>query len=304
MLAHPFQRVLVAFGLAAVLLGGCAAPRTTGWSEWDPLTPSQLSSSEKQSLSQEAQRAFAGRGDRASLLKAIEIYENLASAERHEVQWFVQLARSYYLLADIHTEVPEEKYKLWETGARWGERGLATQPDFRRRVASENVDFEEALSSVTAREAPAAYWTASCLGKWARGAGIGTMLKYRGRIKKMIETVEKLTPDYFYGAVERYWGAYYAVAPGFAGGSLEKSQAYFTKAFEAEKARGKDKMVLSTHVLYADTYAVKKGDRAIFESTLKKVLAADPRAIPEIEPEQRAEQVKAQSLLNRIEELF
>ena len=43
------------------------------------------------------------------------------------------------------------------------------------------------------------------------------------------DRVEELQPDYFYGAVYRYWGAYYAGLPSFAGQDLDRSKRMFER---------------------------------------------------------------------------
>ena len=54
----------------------------------------------------------------------------------------------------------------------------------------------------------------------------------------------------------------------------------------------------------AQYYAAKSQDKAMFQTLLDEVLAGDPTAIEGIETEQRQEQLKAQKLLDKIDELF
>jgi hypothetical protein len=51
-------------------------------------------------------------------------------------------------------------------------------------------------------------------------------------------------------------------------------------------------------VLYAQYYAIKTQDDNLFEKLLNEVIAADPMADASIGPENKAEQAKAQHLLN------
>ena len=53
---------------------------------------------------------------------------------------------------------------------------------------------------------------------------------------------------------------------------------------------------LGTKVLKAEYYATKMQDAELFAKLLDEVLAADPDAIPELGPENRAEQAKAKKL--------
>ena len=129
-------------------------------------------------------------------------------------------------------------------------------------------------------------------------AGIATVLKYKAQIKNMINRVGELDKNFFYGAFDCYWGAYYAVAPGFAGGDMDKSIKSFNNAVKTEKN------YLGNYVLIADYWAKKKGDKELFRKNLNKVLKMNPNKVRAIAPENRIEQRKAEKLLSQIDELF
>jgi len=149
-----------------------------------------------------------------------------------------------------------------------------------------------AASKAMAKEdVPCLYWTASALGKWAKLTGFTTLLKHKDTVKSYIETVERLDATFSYAAPDRYWGAYYAIAPSFAGGDLTKSKTHFDKSIEAAPA------YLATKVLYAQYYATKMQDAALYEKLLNEVIEADANIEPAIAPENSAEQGKAKKLL-------
>ncbi len=142
------------------------------------------------------------------------------------------------------------------------------------------------------------YWTAASWGKWAKSSGITAQLKYKTRIKAMISGVEKLQPDYFFGAVPRYWGSFYAVAPTFAGGDIKKSKVHFDKSLKvAPEYQG-------TKVLMAELYWTKQGNKKEFKRLLDEVVSSTSEAHPEIGPENMIEKKKAQKLLQNMDELF
>jgi hypothetical protein len=280
------------------LWSGCAITRTVGWNQG--FEGSSLSEKEVRKLSTEAKSHWEKRLDRAELEQALSSWEKLANANPSDFESRAMLARGYYLLADGH--IPdaqmEEKKKFWEIGTSWGEKALATNASFRKRVQDEQKPVEEALDALTRTEVPAIYWTAVNLGKWAKNSNITTTLKYKTRIKKMIERVEALDPDYFYGATNRYWGVYYSALPKLFGGSLEKSQEHFQKSLKTAND------YYGTHVLYAEMFFAKKGDRAGFRRELNFVLGGKPNVIPELVAENTIEQRKAKAMLEREKELF
>jgi hypothetical protein len=136
------------------------------------------------------------------------------------------------------------------------------------------------------------------LGKWAKNSNITTTLKYKTRIKKMIERVEALDPNFFYGAPGRYWGVYYSALPKLFGGSLEKSNEQFQKSLKAANN------YYGTHVLYAEMFYAKKGDREGFRRELNFVIKGKPNVIAELTAENTIEQRKAKAMLDREKELF
>ncbi|RME07436.1 MAG: hypothetical protein D6812_00125 [Deltaproteobacteria bacterium] len=275
---------------------GCATSRQAGW-ERAAQTSAIDQPSDAAVLMAQADQAWEGRDTRQGLLQAIDAYERVLVADAHHKGALTRLSRAYYFLADGYTEDPEEKKRLWEKGTTYGERALGTSPEFLARV-KETGNVGEAVQILGMDYIAPIYWTATNLGKWARLEGFTTMLKYKKQIKGMIERVTALDETFFYGAPHRYWGAYYAVAPSFAGGDMRKSEASFRRALEIEPN------YFGTRVLFADYYARKAGDRALFEEMLRYVLEGDPKVLPDIVPEQKVEQEKARRLMARIDEFF
>ena len=282
--------------LALPAFVGCAASRQAGW-ERAAQSASIDQPKDAALLMREADERWKERSTREGLLRAIEAYERVLVADAHHKGALTRLSRAYYFLADGYTDDPEEKKRLWEQGTTYGERALATSPEFLARV-EETGKVEEAVQLLGLDYIDAIYWTATNLGKWARLEGFTTMLKHKSRIKGMIERVTTLDETFFYGAPHRYWGAYYAVAPSFAGGDMRKSEASFRRALEIEPD------YFGTRVLFADYYAKKAGDRVLFEEMLEYVLQGDPTILPDIVPEQRVEQRKAEWLMRKIDEFF
>jgi len=192
----------------------------------------------------------------------------------------------------------EEKKRLWEVGVAWGEKAMATNPEFKKRVIDNGEKIEDVLKYLTKNEIESIYWTASNLGKWGKNSGIATVLKYKTRIKNMINRVGELDSNFFHGAFNRYWGAYYAVAPSFAGGDMDKSIENFRKSIKIEPN------YLGNYVLVASYWAVKKGDKKLFKDELNKVLKMNPLKLKVVGPENILEQRKAKKLLENMEELF
>ncbi len=279
-----------------ISLTGCASSRKSAWEQSN--STSSLTDVEKSKLMAEGKKLWITRQNKADLEVALQKFKAVADADSKNYEALTYLTRGYYLLADGILQDMTEKKAAWETSVSWGEKGMATNEAFRKSVADEKKSVGDSVKLLEKGQIDALYWAAASLGKWAKNSGMMTTLQYKSQIIKMIERVAELQPDYFYGAVHRYWAVYYAVAPGFAGGSMDKSNDSFQKAFKVANN------YLGTHVLYAENYAVRKSDKEGFKKELNFVLSAKPNVIPELEPEHILEKEKAKKLLATMDTLF
>ena len=283
------QRALL--GLALFITAACG-PKQKGTYAVDA-----ASGSANDALVAEADALWEKRGDKESLQSALVKYEAAYTADPRNRHVAGRLVRGWYFLADAHTMVKDQKLANWDTAINWGKKCLAINDEFKAKIAAGEKEAD-AIGAATKDDVPCLYWTASSLGKWAKGYGIAKALKHKDTIVAYITRVSELQPDYFYGASDRYWGAYYSVLPSFAGQDLDLSKTHFDKSIEIAPG------YLGTRVLMAENWAVKSQAKPVFERNLKLVLEADPDAIPEIAPENRAEQAKAKAILAQTDELF
>jgi hypothetical protein len=279
--------------MSSLLLSSCAS-RKAGWDQ--STEENKISPKVKKDIMAKAKRHWAKRDNTDDLKKALGYYETLYGADRDNLEYLTMLTRGYYFLADAHYTETEMKLKTWEKGTSYGERALALNSKFAKAM-KEGAKPEEKLDLLGKKYIAAMYWTAANLGKWAKTSGIATTLKYKNRIRMLVKRVGDLDPKYFFYAASRYWGGYYAVAPSFAGGDMNKSKKNFLTAIKNAPE------YLGTRVLYASLYATKKGDKDLFKRELGLVLKANPNH-KEIGPENKLEQKKARKLLKEMNELF
>ncbi len=237
------------------------------------------------------------RTSAAALDAIIGKLETFTAANSDHQEALILLSRALYFRADGFTEDVEEKKALWERGVTVGEAAMSADASFKARI-DKGEKPSEAVTALQKDDQMAIYWTATNLGKWARASGFSTLVKYKGYVAKMMTHCLALDETAYYAGPVRYWGAFYAVAPGFAGGDMNKSREFF------EKAKSMNPEAFSTYVLYADTYAVKSQDRELFDSLLKYVLETPSDVIPELVPEQDVEKKKAQALMDSAAEKF
>ncbi|MEM6730101.1 MAG: TRAP transporter TatT component family protein [Myxococcota bacterium] len=253
-----------------------------------------------QSLSDEASAHWDKRTERAELESAIAAWEKIIEQRGEDGETLARLCRAYYLLGDGYMRLAGEDTMLetLEKGVEYGERAmLAMSPAFAERVKADEA-VEDAVQSLDKGAMGAVYWYASNLGKFAAEKGFTTQLFYKDRIVAVMTRVLELDPEFFYAAPHRYFGAFYARAPAFAGGDMDKSKEHF------ETSITKYPEYLGTKVLYADYWAAKQDDKDLFVKMIDEVLAADADAVPELVAENRIEQQKAKQLKEKIDEIF
>ena len=186
--------------------------------------------------------------------------------------------------------------------AAWANRGDQAQAkaaiDAWTMAAEIDPKNVEALSVLNASAVPALYWRASNLGRWAVLESFATLLSYKDEIREVMDFCLDQNPLYFYQGPDRYFGVFYAKAPGFAGGDMKKSAAHFNVAIDAHPN------YYGTRILMAEEWAIKEDNRPLFEELINYVLNGDPNAIPELVPESTCEQRKAAKLMAEIDDTF
>lgn len=247
----------------------------------------------------EGDKHWEKRADANEIRAAIKVWEQAAAADPKNFDLLVKLTRANYFLADGYLRDNEKEYlRTMDLGVKWGEKAMiAASPEFEAKMRG-GGKLPDAVKLVPKSGVPAMYWYASSLGKWAKRKGFAVLLGQKDNVKATMDHVLELDPNFYYGGPHRYFGAFYAVAPAFAGGDLEKSRVHFNKSLEISAN------YIGTKVLWAQELAVKEQDEETFDKLLAEVIATPDDVIPEVKPEILVEKQKARELLAQKEELF
>ncbi len=285
--------------LACVLVSmtGCAG-RKAAWQNQDG-SGKTAGAADVAAQIAEGDKHWANRTDAAEIRAAIKIWEQAAAAEPKNFEVLVKLTRANYFLADGYLRNDEKEYlRTMDLGVKWGEKAIiASSPEFEAKMRA-GGKLPEAVKLVPKSGVPAMYWYASSLGKWAKRKGFAVLLGQKDNVKATMDRVLELDPTFYYGGPHRYFGAFYAIAPAFAGGDLEKSRVHFNKSLEISAT------YIGTKVLWAAELAVKEQDEETFEKLLNEVIATPDDVIPDVKAEILVEKQKARELLADKEELF
>lgn len=286
--------------VGTMTLVGCGKGRVSTWDAKAKTAPApQVASEGDEDVEAQGDALWMERGDEAKLKGALSAWERALAQKPSDAELLLKLARGTYLLADGFYRADKDQYlATFEKGVDYAERALVVlSPEFEAKVKA-GGSVIEASKLVEAPGVPALYWYSSNLGKWAKAKGFTTLLGNKDAIKAIMERCLELDESFFHGGPHRYFGAYYAVAPSFAGGDLARSKEHFDRSIELAPT------VVSTKVLMAENYAVKAQDKELYVRLLNEVLAVDPNIEPELVPETLIEQQKARELLEAVGENF
>lgn len=209
---------------------------------------------------------YAQRAQLDHALEAAAIWEGrlAGGAPDFEAAW--KLARACYWLG-AHVPAAERR-RQYERGIVAGKRAVEIAPG----------------------RPEGHFWLAANMGTLAEAFGLRAGLRYRGPVKRTLETVLAIDPAYDGGAAHRALGRWYLKVPGLFGGSKQKSVEHLRRAL------GYDPTAAVTHFFLAETYlAMGRKDDA--RQSLRRVLEApvDPDWVPEVaEFKQRARALLAE----------
>jgi hypothetical protein len=310
----------VTLALALVLAGGCKG-RTAAWEDKDTKTPTGDGASGGDgggaavTHMEAGSAAWEARGQgKDKVLEAIAAWElalgctagttppeercSNPPTTKENIEVLAMMTRAYYHCADGYLRGDEKAYLDYMNRAVWwGERAMiAASPEFGEKMRDKGK-YHEVIGIVGIEGLPAMYWYASALGKWARASGFSVLVGQKDNIKATMTRALELDETFYHGGPHRYFGAFYAVAPGFAGGDPVKSQEHYDKALAIAP------YFIGTKILMAENLATKLDDEAMFDRLLEEVLAVDLSTVPpEILPEMTVEQTKARELQKQKEE--
>ncbi len=286
--------------VSGVLASGCAARHNVQWDAKPAAAAAPTVAAVAAGPEAEGDELWKSRGEPAKLAQALALWEE-AARQGLTSKLAVKLARGHYLMGDGHHFLAGDiaaRDAEYQKGLDWATQALKlTAPKFAEAMAAGKT-HAEAISLADREAVESMYWFATNLGKWAATKGFATKLRYKDDIKNTMLRVKELDDRFFYAAAWRYFGSFEAATHGLAGGSLEKSEENFKRAVELAPN------YLGTKVLWADYLCVKKRDQETFKRLLEEVKSANADIDPEISPENRIEQRKAEKLLAEIEDKF
>jgi len=281
--------------LVLVSLSGCGAKRESGYA--GPDTTKAVDKAKVNELIKTADAFYEKRAEARSMKEAIKNYEKAIELDPANREVLQKLTLACYWYANGHLTEKEAQLEYFDKGAKYGEMGMALNSAFKARVAAGEKDYE-CLDALGKEDLPSVYWVFANLGRWSNLQGFTTILKNKNKLKAIADWVTYTDENYYYGAGHRVLGTFYAKAPSFAGGDLEKAKTHFEKSLKiAPKWIG-------TKVLMAEFYAYKKQDKELFVQLLTDAVNTDVNSIPGSEFEMSVDHKAAKALLAKANDMF
>jgi tetratricopeptide (TPR) repeat protein len=212
-------------------------------------------------------RLYADREQLTSAVEAARIWEARLAKDPRDFESAWKLARACYWLGGHVAQ--DERRKQYERGIDAATKAIALQPN----------------------RAEGNFWLAADMGAMAEGFGLRAGIKYRGPIKKALETVLMIDPGFQQGSADRALGRWYLKVPRLFGGSKDKSVEHLKRSL------GYDANSTATHFFLAETY-LEMDNKDEARRELQAVLGAPLHA--DWAPEDREFKDKAAALLKKL----
>ncbi|MGH7455409.1 MAG: TRAP transporter TatT component family protein, partial [bacterium] len=269
---------------AVFLLLGCAGRRSVILERPQPV----ISAADAATLRNDADKLWKQRDDPQKARQALALYRRAFAADPANVELGTRLARALHFVGYYVETDPARQDSLFLLGVETGERVLALNPSF-QVTYRRTTDEARALAALDITWINPIYWTGMNYDRWVSGQGRLVRYRNKQRVEAYMTRVKELDPNFFYGAVPRYFGVLptQGRAPFV---DIDNAKREFDRALELAPN------FFSNQRTYAETYAVKKKDRELFKKLLEQVINGNPNALPDVAPENKYEQAMAKKM--------
>lgn len=253
------------------------------------------------SFMQQEDLVIAEQGTPAFLLILDGLIEH--SPENKDILLAGAQAYSAYTAAFVGSEHPDRNKRLTRKAKDYAFRSLSLHRKQFSRVKDEPYpEFVTCLDSFRKKDVPYVFYTATAWAAWiqARSDSMDAIADLP-KVRALIERSIALDETFYYGASHTIMGVLLTVRPPSLGGKPEEARRHFEKAIELGQGR-----LLTTHVMYANSYAKLMYEGELFFDLLNTVLESPADAVPELTLVNTLAKEQARNLIDdaRAEEYF
>jgi tetratricopeptide (TPR) repeat protein len=220
-----------------------------------------------QQAAKDPDRLYADRESLQSALDAAAIWEGRLQKNKDDFEAAWKLARACYWLGGHVAE--GDRRKQYERGIEAAMRAVELQP----------------------KRPEGHFWMAADMGAMAEFFGLGAGIRYRGPVKRELETVLQMDPAFQQGSADRALGRWYFRVPRLFGGSRDKAIEHLKRSLTYAPQSTATRYFLAETLLEMD-----RRDEARREA--QQVL--DAPLDPDWAPEDREFKQQAKALLQKM----
>jgi hypothetical protein len=291
-LPNPALLRLICLGLAVIFLN-CTRNRVISVKESRASYPFR-SGEPRSEIWRKADSLWELREDPAAARQSLKAYRSAAKRHKKSPELLAKAAHACSFVATFVEFSPEARDRLFREGQAKAQEAMMLDPGFHARYR-ETGDEVEAARELDTAYVEALYWYVVNLGRELNQESVIVRRGNRERLETLNDHLLRIDETFQYGGPHRIAGSIPTRLPE---GDLGASKAHFEKAIALAP------LYLGNRVAYADFYAVRAKDKALFVDQLNRVTAVPADTLPEITPENRLSQAQAKALLAKTTSLF
>lgn len=237
-----------------------------------------------------------------ALASNLKLIEGILKSDPDNVDLLLMAAQGYagYALGFAEDENPERAKRLYLRARDYALQILHSDPDYVKAQAKGLEVLQNYLNTLEKDQVPALFWAGFAWAGWANlSLDNPEALLALPEIQLMMQRVETLQADYFYGSVYLFFGGMYGMKPRMLGGDPDKAAAYFKKNFLLNE----DEFLLA-HVYAAKFYAAKILDEELFDSYIRHIQSIPVDIRPGLQLFNSIAKKKAAMLATQKDDLF
>jgi hypothetical protein len=280
----------LALALLTVAVTGCVGKRQAAW-QAPPPGFGGVSDAIVAGLVADGDQAWAARGDAKQLDEAARAWRAALRYRPDDPSLHVRLGR-LALVRGRHLRGHAAVAAFNEATAA-AERALAARnPRLATAAAVDRATPDAVFAHADVPDGPALALYAEGLLYWAIAEGTPTVIAFRARIEAAARRLLTLDRAVAWAGADRVLAILDCELPD-AGANLRDALDRF------EAARAAVPGYLPNQLAYAEEYALRLRERALYQRLLREIVAADAQALPEAAAENADAQRQARALLER-----
>jgi len=198
-----------------------------------------------------------------------------------------------YAMLFVEEEDPERASRLYERARRYGLRAIGME-------GATNQELQARVKHVAQGQIEPLFWVTMSWHAWINlNLDKPAALAELSTAQACLDRVMEIDPDFFFGAPYLLAGSMLAARPQMLGGDAARAKAFFSKAMAVS-----DGAFFLTPYYYAQYYAVRVQDKALFLGLIRKVEEGRPDRLKEACLINTAVQRKMKALRERVDDLF